>query len=192
MEGGVRLAEIEVYCFENKDGSEDTYTTTNPAEAKVRAMKYAQKVIARKYEYSDSELVWDFTGLDDPDPQEYDVHCSAWINAEADIRGIEASSIEEAAEVAVKMVREGEILDWFDFEYCDKDAVRAEAVYQSDNPNKPVWSNDGPYDEDDRTRCARVEKALRWFKDQADDDDCINTLIDDIEEALGLKGKEAS
>jgi hypothetical protein len=61
------MATITVYAFENEDGQEDTFTTTDPNEAKERGQRYSMRVIGHEYEWSDSETAWDFTG-EDPDP----------------------------------------------------------------------------------------------------------------------------
>ncbi len=51
---------ITVYAFEGVGGSEETFTTMDPREAEAHARKYGLAVIAREFEYADSELVWDF------------------------------------------------------------------------------------------------------------------------------------
>jgi hypothetical protein len=58
--------DIEVYTFEKKNGEQATdWTTQNPAEAREYGEQNGYMVIANKYEFSDSELVWDFTGLEE-------------------------------------------------------------------------------------------------------------------------------
>jgi hypothetical protein len=60
------MSTITVYTFEDSAG-EDTFTTQNPTEAKDRGQRYGMRVIANEYEYSDSEVVWDFTEDDSED-----------------------------------------------------------------------------------------------------------------------------
>jgi hypothetical protein len=55
------MTDITVYAFEDGEGTEDDFTTFNYDEARDHAMKHKLKLIARTYEYSDSELVWDYT-----------------------------------------------------------------------------------------------------------------------------------
>lgn len=52
---------ITVYRFENAQGCEQQWTTQNPTEAKEHAEKYGYKCFAMEFEYSDEEVVWDFT-----------------------------------------------------------------------------------------------------------------------------------
>jgi hypothetical protein len=57
---------IEVYAFEDKDGNEDgTFTTRDIEEAKRHARKDRLRMMARVFEYTDSELVEDNSGTDD-------------------------------------------------------------------------------------------------------------------------------
>lgn len=57
---------IEVFTFENKEGqTAGSYSTTDPQEAKAHGQKHGLKVIANQYSYDDSELVWDFTDIED-------------------------------------------------------------------------------------------------------------------------------
>lgn len=55
------MATITLYTFEDADGTEDTFTTYDATVARERGEKYDMKVIANEYEWSDSEVVWDFT-----------------------------------------------------------------------------------------------------------------------------------
>lgn len=56
------MANVTVYSFEGADGTDfGSYTTTNLNEAKEYGRTNALKVIANEYEFSDSELVEDFT-----------------------------------------------------------------------------------------------------------------------------------
>lgn len=52
---------ITVFTFEDERGVEDSFSTQNPIEARDRGRMYRKKVIAHEYEWSDSELAWDFT-----------------------------------------------------------------------------------------------------------------------------------
>ena len=52
---------ITVYTFEDASGVEQTYTTTNAAEAREHGQRYSLRVIANEHEFSDSEVAWDFT-----------------------------------------------------------------------------------------------------------------------------------
>ena len=56
--------EVLMYSFEKADGSEGSvFTTFNPQEAKEHGQKYGLMVIENKFEFTDSELAWDFTGV---------------------------------------------------------------------------------------------------------------------------------
>lgn len=59
------MSTIEVYTFEDARGEPDSYTTLDPQHARERAQRYGLRVVAREYEYADSETVWDFTPDDD-------------------------------------------------------------------------------------------------------------------------------
>jgi hypothetical protein len=52
---------VEVYAFENAEGEEQTFTTTDAREAQDTARENGWRVIAHTYEWADSEVVWDFT-----------------------------------------------------------------------------------------------------------------------------------
>ena len=52
---------IEVYVFEDKDGNPDGFSTQNAIEAKEYAERRSLVWYVNKYEFSDSELVQDFT-----------------------------------------------------------------------------------------------------------------------------------
>jgi hypothetical protein len=51
---------ITVYTFEDSEGGEDTFTTQKAIEAKDRGQRYGMRVIANDYEWTDSEVAWDF------------------------------------------------------------------------------------------------------------------------------------
>lgn len=55
---------LELYVFETAEGGEDFFTTIDPAEAKEYAQQHGLRCIARIFEFSDSEVVWDFTDLE--------------------------------------------------------------------------------------------------------------------------------
>jgi hypothetical protein len=55
---------ITVYTFEKPDGTEDTFTTQDPKFAKDRGERNGMRVIANTYQWSDSELAWDFAESD--------------------------------------------------------------------------------------------------------------------------------
>lgn len=57
---------VTVYTFEDADGTEDSYTTTNAHEAQARGATYGLRVIAHQYEWADSEVAWDFTDPETP------------------------------------------------------------------------------------------------------------------------------
>lgn len=52
---------IEVYSFENKEGVPHDFTTQDADQARVYAQENGLKWIANIYEFSDSELVEDYT-----------------------------------------------------------------------------------------------------------------------------------
>jgi len=56
---------VTVYAFASRDECLDSYTTTDPVEARQRAEQYGLRVIAHEFEWADSELVWDFTGKEE-------------------------------------------------------------------------------------------------------------------------------
>ena len=61
---GVRLLpEITVYRFEDKNGREKSWTTTDVNEAQHHARFYGLKLLADNYEWQDTELVADYSGL---------------------------------------------------------------------------------------------------------------------------------
>ena len=53
--------DIEIFSFEDKDGNESGFTTFDAGEAMQYAEKNKLKCIANVFEFSDSELVEDFT-----------------------------------------------------------------------------------------------------------------------------------
>lgn len=59
------MSNVEVYTFENADGTEDGFTTTDAVEAREYAKANGLKWIANIYEWADSELVRDYTGWND-------------------------------------------------------------------------------------------------------------------------------
>jgi hypothetical protein len=61
------MAELTLYSFEDAEGNEDTYTTMDPNEAREFARENRLKMIAQTYEYSDSVVVEDFTGVEGDD-----------------------------------------------------------------------------------------------------------------------------
>lgn len=64
------MSTIEVYAFEDKDGeSASDWTTQDVREAREFAAQHRYKLIARQYEYTDSELVEDFTEKDEADEE---------------------------------------------------------------------------------------------------------------------------
>lgn len=59
---------LEVYVFEDADGNEfGTFTTQNIEEAKQYARGNKLRIIARVFEYADSEMVEDYTEKDKED-----------------------------------------------------------------------------------------------------------------------------
>jgi len=60
------MATVTLYGFEDASGAEDTYTTFDYNEATVRARKYNLRLIAHEYQWEDSEVIADYTGVDDP------------------------------------------------------------------------------------------------------------------------------
>jgi hypothetical protein len=56
------MDKITVYTFEWRDGHVDSFTTQDPVKARERGEQYGFKVIANDFEFTDSELAWDFTG----------------------------------------------------------------------------------------------------------------------------------
>lgn len=55
------MSTVTVYSFEDENGEPDDYTTQDYHEAYERAVCYGLKIIANTYEWSDSEVVDDFT-----------------------------------------------------------------------------------------------------------------------------------
>jgi hypothetical protein len=51
---------IEVYAFEGADGEEHDWTTQDYGEAKAYAQQHRLALIARQFDYTDSELVEDY------------------------------------------------------------------------------------------------------------------------------------
>ena len=60
------MATVTLYAFEDDDGAEQTFSTFNAVEAKDTARMNAWRCLANEYEWSDSEVVWDFTGKPGP------------------------------------------------------------------------------------------------------------------------------
>lgn len=52
---------LTLYTFERPGGEEFTYTTTDPTEAERFGRARNARVIENRYEFNDSEMVWDFT-----------------------------------------------------------------------------------------------------------------------------------
>lgn len=57
------MQDIEVYAFEDAHGTEQTFTTQDPGQAREHARQHELRVIAHTYQWTDSEPVpaWDFT-----------------------------------------------------------------------------------------------------------------------------------
>lgn len=53
--------DVTLYTFEDSEGGEDTYSTFRASEAEDYAKKYHMRIIANEYEWSDSEVVADYT-----------------------------------------------------------------------------------------------------------------------------------
>ena len=51
---------IERYVFENEMGEEEAFTTFNPREAQQVARTNRWLCVAQKFEFADSEPVWDY------------------------------------------------------------------------------------------------------------------------------------
>jgi hypothetical protein len=66
------MANVELYVFEDSEGCLDTFTTFDSIEARDYASRNSRKMIAQIYEYTDSEVVEDFTG----EPSACDEDCS--------------------------------------------------------------------------------------------------------------------
>lgn len=91
---------IDVYCFEDECGEPDTFMTLNINEAREYAKKHGLRLMAREFEYSDSETIEDYTereicqvcGNDIEEDEETEdgpwglVHkeCGEWLDAEPD------------------------------------------------------------------------------------------------------------
>lgn len=56
---------VTVYTFEDCNGVEDSFTTQNAREAEERGRQYSMRVMANEYEFSGSEVAWDFCGSND-------------------------------------------------------------------------------------------------------------------------------
>lgn len=57
--------DIELYVFEDEEGTLDTFTTLDADEARNYAQRNNRRWIAQTYEYADSEVVEDFTKEND-------------------------------------------------------------------------------------------------------------------------------
>lgn len=56
---------ISVYCFEDAEGNEfGSFNTQNYEEAKRFASENRLRIVARVFEFADSEYLDDFTGAD--------------------------------------------------------------------------------------------------------------------------------
>ena len=55
------MSSIILYTFEDADGEEDTFQTSDAQEAERRGREHNLAVYANEYEYADRDLVWDFT-----------------------------------------------------------------------------------------------------------------------------------
>ena len=53
--------EVERYLFEDAEGIEQGFATFDADEARHYAQQNNLRVIAHTYEWSDSEVVWDYT-----------------------------------------------------------------------------------------------------------------------------------
>ncbi len=63
------MSEIRRYVLVDADDNEQDYEFANYQDAYASAQKQNMAIIARTYEYSDSELVWTPTGSNEwPDP----------------------------------------------------------------------------------------------------------------------------
>ncbi len=56
------MATVTLYTFEDENGTEDSFSTFDGREARDRGQQYGMCVIANEYEWSDSEVAWDFAG----------------------------------------------------------------------------------------------------------------------------------
>ena len=54
-------APITLYTFEDENGTEDSYSTQDIADAREYAQRYDRALIANEYEWTDSELIEDYT-----------------------------------------------------------------------------------------------------------------------------------
>jgi hypothetical protein len=61
---------LHLYTFEEKDGTESSFSTQNFEEASTFAQKYRMKLIDNTYEFEDSELVEDYTLTDEDTEQD--------------------------------------------------------------------------------------------------------------------------
>jgi hypothetical protein len=51
---------VTLYCFEDADGCPSDYTTFNAQEAQDHARRWGLLCLAREFEYSDTDVAWDF------------------------------------------------------------------------------------------------------------------------------------
>lgn len=56
------MSSIILYTFEDADGTEDTFQTSDAQEAERHGQENSLAVYANEYEYADRDLMWDFTG----------------------------------------------------------------------------------------------------------------------------------
>jgi len=55
------MSEVEKFIFEDAEGNESAYTTYDSVKAKEFAIRNHFRCIANKFEFSDSEVVYDYT-----------------------------------------------------------------------------------------------------------------------------------
>lgn len=73
---------IELYSFEDADGTEQGFTTRDIREAREFAQKHGYRIIANIFEFSDSEMIEDYAGEEEEEDWEEDEEDTDYLNHE--------------------------------------------------------------------------------------------------------------
>ncbi len=63
------MTSVTLYSFEDANGTPMTYTTFNYRDAEETAQRNRWRIVAEEYEYSDSQIVADYTDKADDDTE---------------------------------------------------------------------------------------------------------------------------
>jgi len=112
--------DIEVYTFEDADGDAfGSWTTQDISEARHYAIRHRLRIIANVYEWTDSELVEDYTEKDENNPDEWDAPtCLRWLHEHTG----DPNYLRRSEDW------EGEVERFASYEDCDPDEWEAEAT----------------------------------------------------------------